>query len=160
MTSRLHSCPECGAVLAKIRSIGDHRRFFGVIKAAFLNWPHAHEFQPTDPEHLRAWLLCRAGYHTVQTIPVEHAGADVQPAILRLVALAVEGSVKAAQAEGHHAFTRVHGAGIAIFKPRSLKFETLSQKEFGPIREAVEEIIESVIGVPAGDLLREAEKAA
>jgi hypothetical protein len=51
-----------GAKGPKVRSPADHRRFFGVIKAAFLHWPEKHEFQPEDPEHLRAWLLCRAGY--------------------------------------------------------------------------------------------------
>ena len=158
--SRLHHCPHCGVELVKVRSVKDHRRFFGVIAKAFDNWPEAHEFQPTSSEHLRAWLLCRAGYHTVETIPVEHSGAEVQPAILKLVSLAVEGSVKAALAEGDYAFTRVHGSGIAVFRPKSIGFATLDQKAFGPLREAVEQIIEIAIGVKADELLKEAEKAA
>ena len=100
-------CPQCGHV-ADSRSTPDHRRFFARIHAAFHHWPEAHEFQPDDAEHLRAWLLCKAGYRDVTTIPVEYA--DSEPALLRLVTLTVEGAVKAAK--GGQIEFRVEKAGI------------------------------------------------
>lgn len=142
------SCPHCGGLLTKPRSEPDHRRFFAIIHAAFNQWPETHEFQPDNAEHLRAWLLCKAGYRESTFIPVE--GDD--PAVSRLAVLGVEGALKAARS---YAFVRPVGDGLAIFTARSIAWDTLSQKDFGPIREAVEEIISAEIGVDADALLRE-----
>jgi hypothetical protein len=148
-------CPHCGGVLEKPRSSADHRRFFKLISAAFSQWPEGHEFQPDNAEHLRAWLLCKAGYRETTTVPVEYA--EGQPAMLRLVSLTVESAVKAANG---FAFIRPHGAAVAVHKARSIKFEKLSQKSFGPLRDAVTEIITAEIGVDASTLLRETVHAA
>jgi hypothetical protein len=141
-------CPACGQVKPKRpRSVDDHRRFFGVIRAAFKQWPEADDFQPDNEEHLRSFLLCKAGYRETVTVPFE----SDDPAITRLAVLAVEASIKAAQT---YAFVRPHGTGVAIFTAKSLKFDTLDQKLFGPLREAVEAIIENTIGVKADALLK------
>jgi hypothetical protein len=141
-------CPTCGQTRPKRpRSIDDHRRFFGVISAAFQNWPEAHEFQPDSKDHLRSWLLCKAGHRDVTTVPVE----SDDPALRKLVVLAVEGSIKAARS---HAFIRPHGSAIAVFTARSINFETLDQKQFAPLRETVEQIIEAETGIKADDLLK------
>lgn len=151
-------CPSCGFVMdqhAKGRSLPDHRRFFGVIRAAYHHWPEAHEFQPDSAEHLRAWLLCKAGYRDVTSIPVEFA--EDQPALLRLVALAAEGAVKAAKG---YAFIRPHGAGLAVFSAKSIAWDKLKQSQFHEIRDAVEHVIEAETGLKPDDLLRETEAAA
>src|SRR5688572_25604224 len=139
----------------KARSPADHRRFFGVIRAAFMHWPDttASGFQPEDPEHLRAWLLCRAGYKQVTEIPFD----DEWPEAMRnLATLAAEGALRAAKS---HAFVRPFPGGLYVFTPKSLNFESLGQKEFGTIREQVEEIIEFETGKTASELLRETERA-
>lgn len=153
MSTRPSSCPKCGHELSRARSPQDHRRFFAVIQRAYENWNHAHEFQPTSSEHLRAFLLCRAGYHDVTTVPVEFV--EGEPQLLKLVSLAVEASVKAALASGDFAFTRIHGEGIAVFRPKSISWSTIDQKAFGPIREAVEEVIEAETGIKIEDMLKE-----
>jgi hypothetical protein len=142
------TCPHCGGVLTKVRSLPDHRRFFGVIRAAYEHWPEAHKFPPDNAEHLRAWLLCRSGYRNSVVIPVE--GSD--PAVGRLVVLAAESAIKAA---GAYAFVRPHASGLAVFRPRSLAWDTLSQKEFGPIRQAIEDVITAETGLDCEQLLRE-----
>jgi hypothetical protein len=43
--------------------------------------------------------------------------------------------------------------GRRVLWPRSINFATLGQKEFGPLRQAVEEILEVEIGVTAEELL-------
>lgn len=147
-------CPTCGqAKPKKPRSIDDHRRFFGVINAACKNWPEAHEFQPDDREHLRAWLLCKAGFRDTVTIPCE----SDDPHILKLATLATEAAIKAAK---NVAFVRPHGVALAVFTPKSIKFETLDQTQFGSIRQAVEEIIEAETGMKADDLLKSEDAAA
>ena len=146
-------CHHCGKPLSN-RSESDHRRFFALIRAAFQNWPEQHEFQPDDAEHLRAWLLCKAGYRNVTTIPIED---DTTDAMMKLVMLTVEAAIKAAKS---HAFPRVHGHAIYVFTAKSIAFATLPQKAFNEVREAVTEIIELEVGVPADKLLRGAEQAA
>lgn len=149
------SCPHCGGVLGKVRSTADHRRFFAVIKAAFTHWPERHEFEPDSAEHLRSWLLCKSGYSDVTTVPVDYA--DDQPAMLKLVSLTVEAAVKAANG---YAFIRPHGSAVAVFTPKSISFDKLSQKDFAPVRTAVEDVITAEIGVDADKLLNEQESAA
>ena len=148
------SCPECGTILVKPRSSADHRRFFGLIHAAFHQWPEAHTFQPTDAEHLRAWLLFRAGYHDVSFVEVDPEFA-ADPDAMASIKLAVEASLAAVAQKGGYAFVRVSAAGLEILSAKSINFATLGQKEFGQIRQAVEEILEAALGVSAEQLLRE-----
>lgn len=152
-------CPNCGFPLAehaRARSPQDHRRFFAMIHATFHHWPENHpEFQPDSAEHLRAWLLCKAGYREVTTIPVEFA--EDQPAVLRLVALAAEGAVKAAKG---YAFIRPHGSALAVFSAKSIAWDKLDQSQFHDIRNEVEAVIEEETGLKAADLLKQTEAAA
>jgi hypothetical protein len=146
-------CEHCGRPTTKPRSAADHRRFFGVINAAFDQWPESFEFVPDDAEHLRSWLLCKAGYRETVSIPVE--GDD--ESVARLAVLAVEGALKAAHS---HAFVRPYSHGIVVFLPKSLNWSTLGQRQFVEVREAVESEIEKVIGVKCDALLKEHENAA
>jgi len=141
-------CPHCGSVLTKVRSLPDHRRFFGLIRAAFHHWPESHEFQPDNEEHLRAWLLCKSGYRDVVSIPID----GEHPAVARLACLAAESAIKAAKG---HAFVRPYASGLAVISPRSIAFDTLSQKDFSPIRQAVEDVITAETGSDCDQLLQE-----
>lgn len=147
-------CPNCGFPLsehARARSPQDHRRFFGVIAATFHHWPEAHEFQPDSSEHLRSFLLCKAGYRTVTTIDCPDE-ADV-----RVIAAAAEAAVKAA---GVHAFIRPHGAGLAVFSAKSIAWDKLDQAGFHQIRDAVESVIRAETGLEPNDILKHTEQAA
>jgi hypothetical protein len=138
----------------QVRSPADHKRLFACIRAAFMHWPEKHEFQPEDPEHLRAWLLCRAGYKTVTSLAFEDHWSDEMRSTL--VELA-ESLIRDAKS---HAFVRPMGNALFVFWPRSLKFDELGQKEFGQIREVVEEVIKCETGREASELLRETTRAA
>lgn len=151
-------CPACGHVLdghAKKRSLPDHRRFFGIIRATHTHWPEAHEFQPDNEEHLRKWLLCKAGYRDVTMIPVEFA--EDQPGLVRLITIAAEAAVKAA---GGYAFMRPHGDGIAVFAAKSIAWDKLTQSQFHEIRDAVESVIEAETGLKPDEILKQTEQAA
>ncbi len=150
----IHSCPECGCILTKARSGPDHRRFFGMITKAFEQWPEHHEFQPRDSEVLRAYLLVKSGHFNVKAVPTPLGYAE-NPAIRDLFRLAVEGTAAAMAAEAGYHDIRVGAAGIEILTPRSIDYRTVSQKEFGPVRDNVQHLIEAALGVPAEQLLRE-----
>lgn len=60
------TCPACSHEFnerAKLkRSSPAHRRYFGMIKLAFENWPSDYQFQPIDSAALRTFLQMRAGW--------------------------------------------------------------------------------------------------
>lgn len=149
------SCPHCKQPMKAVRSPADHRRFFGLIRATFHHWPEFHDFAPDNEEHLRKWLLCKAGYRDVTMIPVEFA--DDQPGLMRLITIAAESAVKAA---GGYAFMRPHGDGIAVFAAKSIKWDTLDQKQFNAIRDAVESVIEAETGLKPDEILKQTHEAA
>lgn len=143
------SCPHCGGSLESGRSSPDHRRFFGLIAAAFRQWPHNHDFQPDSSEHLRAWLTAKAGYRESTLIELPDGATD---GMQKLFALSIENAIKAT---GGFGFVVPYRAGVAVIKPKSIAWHKIGQREFGQLRDAVTDIIEDVIGAKADDLLRE-----
>jgi hypothetical protein len=152
MSARLHYCPECGCLLSKPRSPQDHKRFFALIRKAFEHWPEC-GFAPSDHKHLRAFLLVQAGYFDAQPVPIDAELAQ-DPHLLALARLTVEASVAAAIRDRGYAFPRFSAAGCDILRPKSINWETLDQKGFAPIREAVGDIIENTVGVTSDQLLK------
>lgn len=150
-------CAACPHRKKRPRSVEDHKRFFALIKAAYSTWPESHDFQPESEEHLRAYLLCAAGYRQVTDVAVPYA--EDQPAVTRLVAISIEAAIKAA---GAYAFIRpdANGGRVAVYRAKSIKFETLDQAKFGPVREAVENLIETALGTKVDTILAMEEAAA
>lgn len=134
------TCPHCGS---QPRSSDDHRRFFALVKAAFEQWPEGGAFTPDNIDHLRAYLLCKAGYRKTTMIETDEPAATVA---------AIEAAFRAADT---YAFVRPYGDGVAVYSPKSLRFDKTDQKAFNAVRDEVSSIIESVIGVTAEQLLRE-----
>ncbi len=157
MSRQLHCCPHCGTMLTKARSAPMHRRFFALVAAAFSQWPERATFRPDDAEHLRSWLLCKVNYR--QSREIEVAYSEGNPELTRETAIAIEAALKEA---GAHAFIRPHpdGGSVAVYRAKSLAWDKCDQKEFGPVAEAVEAIIEAELGVTADTLLKETERAA
>jgi hypothetical protein len=139
-------CPHCGTILGKPRSPKAHRHFFKLIELAFLNWPGSHRFNPDSSEHLRAWLLVSANYRDVIHDDPARPRVEFITDVIRRTR------------ETGYAFPAVHGDGLAIAFPRSINWDTLDQREFSPIAEAVYAIIEKVIGVDIETLKKEAKE--
>ncbi len=148
MSARHSHCPHCGTEIGEIkrRSIPDHRRLFALIKQAFDNWPEAHEFTPESPEHLRAWLTCKAGWR--KSTPIQFGSKTDQS----LMVLAMTAAIKAA---GGNAFVTPHGTGVAVIAPRSMCFKGMGQQEFGLLRDAITDIIRAETGIDAESVSRE-----
>lgn len=133
-------CPRCHAPLTKRRSGPDHRRFFALLFAAFENWPETHEFQPNDSEHLRAWLLCKVGYREAITIPVPSA----DPAVMRAASVMAEAAFRAFAS---NSFCRNDGKSLVVERAKSISFAELDQRQFAPLRQAIEEVIQAETGI-------------
>lgn len=150
-------CPSCGFPLSehsRARSQQDHRRFFKLVSSTFYHWPDAHDFRPDSSEHLRAWLLCKAGYRDVTMIPCpEHADAK----IIQMISAAAAAALKASRS---YAFIRPHAGGLAVLSPRSIAWDKLDQSGFNRIRDAVEDVIRRETGMEPDEIMKQTEAAA
>ena len=150
------TCPVCGFTdkgKGKPRSIDQHRRFYGLVAKAFEHWPDHAEFRPESAEHLRKYLICRAGpqWRNVTEIPVPFA--EDQPGLTRLAAHLMQ---QAAEAAGGYAFPRVdmNGGRVALYTAKSIKFAEMPHLEFCALSEAVDEVIKAEMGVEPDQLLK------
>ncbi len=141
-------CPNCKRPW---RSGPQHRRLFGVVRAAYQNWPEKHEFQPSSSQHLRAWLLVKAGWLTEKTIVV---GADVDEVNL---ARLLEGVILAS---GAFPFLEIEGHRVKVRSPKSQKFELMSHTDACWVFNAIDEVLQFEIGVSGNELLEHTEEAA
>ena len=124
--------------------------FFGVIAEAFKSWPHAHDFAPRDPEHLRAWLLVEAGYYDEigNMLDLSKIGTDeFEDKFVDFFDMCMY----AVRQCGYGILYEKDGI-ITLRMPKSIAFDTLDEKAFVPISTAVFEIIEMVLRLPVGKL--------
>jgi hypothetical protein len=119
------------------------------VKEAFEQWPEANAFEPTDPEHLRAWLICRAGWRDATPIELP---AEATPHMLDLMRTSIEAAIRAC---GGHAFLTQHKNAVYVVRPKSIAYAAMGFAQFVALREAVEQVIETEIGVTADQLLGE-----
>lgn len=149
-------CPHCLSNIdtdSKPRSVQQLRRFFSVLRAMFTHWPEQNRFQPRDEEHLRAWVLCRAGHYEVIDVDVPNSDKDT----LNLVARSVEAAIKASK---NFAFVQPDGDRVRIFSPKSIAFHKLSPSEFTELNNACENVFLIETGIDPSAALTETENAA
>lgn len=149
-------CNVCGCDLkvtakGKPRSYDQHKRYFALIRAAFLHWPESKDRQFSSEEELRKWMQMRAGYREIGAqIPI--AGMSKERAMLL-----AEAAIRAA---GSYAVPVIHGETLVVFRPKSIAFDKLSHIDACRLFDDVAAFIEDAIGVPADQLLKETERAA
>lgn len=150
-------CPHCGSDLAesgKGRSVPQLRRYFALVKAAYYHWPDAHEFEPDSKQHLRRWLQCKAGHHDTQIFELPETDDPVLMARMMEFAEALLDTDKGSK------FGRWRGNVLAVFTPKSIRFDKLDHRAACQLFDEVAAVIEMEIGIPAERLLKEAETAA
>lgn len=144
-----HRCKHCGNP-TKHRSDPHHRLLFAVIARAFDNWPEGpgEKFKPSDPEHLRAYLLIKAGHYNKIDLRCENPNA-----------ISLEDQIRAVLGAVADKPTLVHTYpwGIRIFTPKSISYAELGRAEFNIICERVFEVLSAKLRVDIKDLKREAE---
>lgn len=154
-------CPECGCTFdgkraSKARSLPQHRRLFGLVKAAFANWPEGHDFQPANEEHLRKWLIAKAGHFDTRTFELPETG---DPVLMSRMMEFAEKLLEVDDDDGHR-FGRWRGSKLTVFIPKSMSFKKLPHKEACELFDEIGAVIEQAIGVPADRLLKEHERVA
>lgn len=141
-------CDQCQAKAD--RSLPQHKRLFGLVRAAHMHWPEASEFTPFSEEHLRKWLLCKAGHYTVKTLTLADMTTGAATALL-------ETAFHAARA---YSFVKGTAGQVHIFTPKSIAFDKLDHKAACKLFDEIGAVIECELGIKAEDLLRQTEAAA
>lgn len=138
-------CPTCGSKRKGIRSGEQHRRFFGVVRAAYHHWPESHSRQFSSEEECRKFLEMKAGHREVGArIPL--TGIRKEQAMML-----AEAAIRAA---GSYAIPVIHGSELIVWKPKSIGFESMGHKAFCELSSAIDEIIHDVFGMSGDDLLQ------
>ena len=152
MTVPVIRCEKCGQGMG--RSYQQLKRLMKLRSVAYKHWPHDHYFQPDSEEHLRAWLIVKAGFAITKEIPLGEAllSPKQQDGLEILLRATL-------QAAGAHAFVDLDWRRIIVRSPVSLSYAT-SHKVATEICSAIDEVIYAELGITAETLLREAEKAA
>ena len=145
----------------KPRSGKAHRLFFAAISEACNHWPEGrapfedrtleNPVTKADDDLLRAWLQTKAGYRECITFPMEAAEGAAR-------------LIHKIRAEDRYCFLDPRQIGddikLCVFIPDSIAYEELDEEAFSPIRKAVFELIEQIVGIPADKLVYEAEQTA
>lgn len=150
-----HFCPGCGLDLTperRGRSTPQHRRFFAIIKAAYLHWPPSAEFRPRNADHLRYYLEMRADHCTVTTT------ARIRSADPEKVYQLVRAFLK--HSEDERLFADLDGDLLVQKRTKSISYEAMDSRDFSRLKDDVCDIIKAETGMDAELLLRETEKAA
>lgn len=129
----------------KPRSIDQHRRFFGLIKAAFHHWPESVNFQPDNEEHLRAWLLVKAKHRTIKTFHLPTDASDSAALIPIVIATMT----------GKHSWAWSKGQDLYVCVPESIAFDKIGHQQFCALNDDVDEVIRVETGLDPEALLKE-----
>lgn len=144
-----HRCKHCGSP-ARHRSDPHHRLLFAVIARAFENWPEGpdEKFRPADVEHLRAYLLIKAGHYNKIDLRCENPDA-----------ISLEQQIRGVLGAVAEKPTLVHTYpwGIRIYLAKSISYSELGRAEFNTICERVFEVLSAKLRVDIKTLKREAE---
>ena len=133
----------------KPRSIDQHRRFFGLVRALFLHWPEAMEFQPDNEDHLRAYLLVKAGYRSIREFSVEGDATEFARLVPVVSALMLH----------KYCWAWADGNSIKVCAPESTRFDKLSHKDACKVYDKVDEFVRT-LGIDPDQILKEHERAA
>ena len=154
----MKKCPHCLCDMdpekGKPRSLDQMRRFFGVLRTIYNHWPEAvEEFQPHSEEHLRKWILCKAGHGTVvQTLTMPRTS---NPSLMAALMSFAEQLL-----EIDNRFGRWKGSTLAIYEAKSIAFHKLGQAAFNRLNDEVEAAYKEVTGLDPDEVLNQTERAA
>lgn len=116
------------------RSLKGNNHFHRVIQLAHMNQRGGPYFEQW--EKLKAWLLVQAGHCTV----MEFDGDAIDAQVVVWLRSVSENLFFAHSYEGD----RKHGVW-RVYRPKSISFKACDREEFGPVQQAVYEIIETTI---------------
>jgi hypothetical protein len=126
-----------------------HNAFFHVfVQEAYDIWPAGKKTKLRDWKHLRAWLLVKAGY-------CKHEEIDVGDASLEVINTIVTGLRKFHDDDDRYYWYHPIGTVLHMWRPLSLKFESIDEHDFVPLAEEIYRIIFENTGLDADERHKE-----
>jgi hypothetical protein len=144
-------CPNCETTfdvnnVGKPRSVEQHKRFWGIVHAAWHYWPDQHEKQFASANDLRVWLTMKAGWRDLAS----------KTSIVGMRADAIVPVVQAAiKAAGNNARVTSHKGQLCVWTPKSIRFDKMRHMEFVALNQSVEDVIKSELGITGDELLEQ-----
>lgn len=129
------------------RSGAAHNHYFAVINEGWQNLPEIETLRFPTADHLRKWLLIKAGYYSERQIVVASAAEAVR----------VASFIKPMD---DYAVVVPKGATVSVFTARSQSMKAQGRKEFQASKDAVLNLLAEMIGVERRALEQNAGKAA
>ena len=131
----------------EVRSLASHNHFFAVVTEGWNNLPeHLGERFPS-PDHLRRWLLIKAGYYDERSIPVPS----------KAVALRIAAFVKPMD---DYAVVTVREATVSVFTAKSQSMRAMGKQDFQKSKDAVLDSLAALVEVERRVLEANAGRAA
>jgi hypothetical protein len=150
------TCPHCGGLFdTGQRSNEEHSLFFALISAAFFHWPEETTFTPDNAEHLRAYLLCKAGWRDSEFIEYSGSRQDNE----RLADI-LDIQFRRERRKGVYVFITLAPGGVYIHRPRSINKNDMRRLEFREYAERVYALIVESLGLSSIDELKRGMEAA
>src|SRR5262245_10190395 len=121
--------------LVEERSMQSHRHYFAAITEAWRNMSDAMINLFPTPEHLRKYALIKSGYCDVQTVA---AGTSV----------AARQLAKFLRRVDDYLLVVVNGRMVTVYRAKSQSVRAMGRADFQKSKDAVLEVVSSLIDVP------------
>jgi hypothetical protein len=144
-SSRVLSCPECGAILSDPNEHSDaaRARYFALLKVAHDNLPDSWRALCPTVEHLRKYLLVKVGHCETSTI---HCGSARAAGDMALMAKRLDTFCVA----------DLRGSMLTVSVARSQRKQVHPKADFLRVSEQVLHVASELLGVDVAQLTRAA----
>lgn len=123
------------------RSMSSHRQFFAAVNEGWQSLPEHYGERFATPDALRKYALIRAGYRDERTyVAASKAEARRLAAFMRPM--------------DEYAVVTVSECVVTVYTAKSQSMKAMGRKEFQASKQAVLDVIASMIGVTPDDLRR------
>lgn len=145
------TCPICESKLpvtgGKPRSYDQHKRFFAMVRQAFLHWPENHPEQFSNEEDCRKYLTMKAGWRDI-------ASKTTLTGIREDKAILLASAVLTGLPKNIGARPVIHKGQLIVWVPRSIAYDKMPHLEMCALSDAVGAVIEAETGIKIDDLMQ------
>ena len=129
------------------RSVNSHRAYFAAINEGWTNLPEIEAMRFPTADHLRRYLLIKAGYFNERQVVVANAAEAVRVAAF-------------IKPMDEYAIVSPKGATVSVFTAKSQSYKAMGRREFQESKWKVLDLLAEMIGTDRETLEKNAGRAA
>ncbi len=124
------------------RSMASHNAYFAAVNEGFKNLPEKTAARWPSSTHMRKWILCETNWFDEKEFDLtSEKHAKALATFIRT--------------EDEYARIAIRGTKVVVRKARSQSFAAMGKKDFEASKRDVLDLLESMVDVPKGTLMRE-----